>query len=139
MEDKFEDEDDSANNEVAVGKLIATFPSVVWVSSQQNENGWWWVKFHLDMEAPASLIIVQALAYIFNGLSLNDPLPTRFFPTSSPPDMNGGPKDGLHWVVESIGDDVIPSDIYAALDDTLLFDVESVDDWLNWPAREEEK
>jgi hypothetical protein len=130
--------DDVDDNRIVVGKLIATFPGVEWVSSQQDESGFWWVKFHLDMNASASLIIIQALAYIFNGLSLNDPLPTVFFPSSSPPDMNGGPNQNLHWVIEPVGKDVSVSEIFTAIDSTLLIDVTSVEDWLNWPARVEE-
>jgi hypothetical protein len=127
------------NNKLSVGKLIARFPHVEWVSSRQEENGFWWVKFHLDLSKPTSSIIIQALAHILNGMSLNDPLPTRFFPSSSPPYLNGGPKEHLHWVIEPFSQKVMVSEIYTALDSTLLFDTASEAEWIDYPASDDEE
>ncbi len=131
--------DSTSSNELSIGQFISKFPSVEWVSSKQHDDGFWWVKFHLNMENPVSIVIVQALAHILNAKSLNDPLPTRFFPTSSPPYMNGGPKVHLHWVIEPFTHDVTVSDIFAAIDSTLLFDIESEVEWLSYPATDDEE
>jgi hypothetical protein len=131
-----DDEADKPENSVIVGQYIELLPGVEWVSSKQEDNGFWWVKFHLDITHPTAWHIIQSLGYVFNSLSLNDPLPVVFFPNSSPPDMNGGPNDCLYWVLEPRNNNVKSEEILKALRTNLLFDVEKTDEWLAWPAKD---
>jgi hypothetical protein len=121
-------------NPVSIGKYIGRFPAVKWATSGEDDDGYWWIKFHLDIAHPCAWHIVQALAYVFANLSINDPLPVFFYPTSSPPDMNGGPAEHLHWVLEPKSSEVAVSEIYSALQSSLLFDTQSTEEWLAWPA-----
>ena len=64
------------------------------------EDGNWWVKFVIDVDHPLAWRVVQELGHVLNYVSLEEKLPTVFMPVSSPPYMNGGPKDFLSWVIE---------------------------------------
>ncbi len=44
---------------------------------------------------------VQELGHVLNLVSIEERLPTRFYPVSPPPDVNGGPKDVLSWIIET--------------------------------------
>src|SRR5580658_4580729 len=71
------------------------------VANGQYEDGLWWIKFSIDIEHPLAWNVVQELGNIVNYLSINDRLPTRFYPVSPPAYLNGGPKDFLSWIIES--------------------------------------
>ena len=129
------DSGEEIGNNVNVGRFVSHLPGIRWVSSKVAENGWWYVKFSLDLNTKSSWHVVQGLAYVLNNLSLNESLPTVFFPTSSPPDMNGGPNDHLYWVIEPRNNDVDPSDILAALYSTFEFEVDSEEGWISWSAQ----
>jgi hypothetical protein len=58
------------------------------------------MKFGIDIDHPLSWQLVQELAHVLNYLSVDEHLPTSFFPVSPPPYMNGGPKQYLSWVIE---------------------------------------
>src|SRR5690242_337331 len=64
-----------------------------------------------------------------NYLSPSERLPTVFKPTSSPPYMNGGPDEFLHWVIESTDPDVDPGFVLEVLGERLP---QPVDDLARW-------
>jgi hypothetical protein len=71
------------------------------IASGQNAEGLFWIKFQVDLENPLAWNVVQELGNIVNYLSVEERLPTKFFPVSPPSYLNGGPKDFLSWVIES--------------------------------------
>jgi hypothetical protein len=71
------------------------------IASGKYEDGLWWIKFSIDIEHPLAWNVVQELGNIVNYLSINDRLPTRFYPVSPPSYLNGGPKIFLSWIIES--------------------------------------
>ena len=71
------------------------------IGKGRTNDGFWWVKFSLDITSPLAWHAVQELAHVLNYLSLDERLPTVFKPGSPPPYMNGGPKEFLSWVIES--------------------------------------
>jgi hypothetical protein len=75
----------------------------------------WWVKLALDIRSHLSWHVIQELGHVLNYLSPSERLPTVFMPTSSPPYMNGGPDEYLHWVIEATDEDVDPGSIAETL------------------------
>lgn len=65
-----------------------------------GEDGRWWVKFTIDITHRLAWQTVQELGHVLNYISLDERLPTSFYPVSPPPYMNGGPDDFLSWVIE---------------------------------------
>ena len=66
-----------------------------------DEDGLWWVKFQIDITHSLAWNVVQEIAHVVNYLSIDERLPTIFYPVSPPPYLNGGPDDFLSWVIES--------------------------------------
>ncbi len=75
-----------------------------------TDDGFWWVKFSIDITHALAWNVVQELGHVLNYVSLNERLPTVFMPVSPPPYMNGGPKDFLSWVIECKDKEFSPSD-----------------------------
>lgn len=73
-----------------------------------TDDGYWWVKFGIDISHSLAWNVVQELGHVLNYLSLDERLPTVFKPVSPPPYMNGGPKEFLSWVIESRDKDFVP-------------------------------
>ena len=71
------------------------------ISSGFLDDGNWWIKFSIDIDHPQAWNTVQQLGHVLNYLSLDERLPTWFFPVSPPPYMNGAARDFLSWVIES--------------------------------------
>ncbi len=74
-------------------------PSIKKPISFGNEDGHWWVKFSLDIKNQLAWNVVQEFGHVINFLSIDEKLPTLFYPVSPPPYMNGGPYDFLSWVI----------------------------------------
>lgn len=66
-----------------------------------SENGFWWIKFQIDISNKYAWHAVQELACVVNYLSIDERLPTRFYPVSPAPYLNGGPEDYLSWIIEN--------------------------------------
>lgn len=90
----------------------------------------WWVKFSLDIENKLAWNVVQELGHLFNYLSLEERLPTAFYPVSAPPYMNGGPSDFLYWVIESKDPAFSPDKAKEWLEGRLPNPVDNVDEWI---------
>lgn len=82
-------------------QVISKIPGVRVISSATTPDGYWWVKFDIDIHHKLAWNVVQELGYVVNEISLTDRLPTLFMPTSPPPYLNGGPEEYLSWVIES--------------------------------------
>ena len=64
-------------------------------------DGNWWVKLCIQIEHELAWNVVQEFGFVLNYVSVDERLPTAFYPVSPPPYMNGGPSHFLSWIVES--------------------------------------
>jgi hypothetical protein len=63
--------------------FMARIPTVS--NSIANDEGFWWIKFKIDINHILAWKVVQELGHILNYLSLDDKLPVIFYPVSPPP------------------------------------------------------
>src|SRR5215510_6024882 len=94
-----------------------------------GEEGYWWVKFAIDITHPLAWRVVQELGHVLNYLSLDERLPTVFMPVSPPPYLNGGPHEYLSWVIESKSDDFDPATCAQWLEGRLPRPVDDLQQW----------
>jgi hypothetical protein len=99
------------------------------IGKGETEDGLWWVKFQIDIRHPLSWSVVQEFGHVMNYLSLDEPLPTIFYPVSPPPYMNGGPENFLSWVVESKDPTFTPNLLAEWLEGRLPRPVDDLDQW----------
>jgi hypothetical protein len=71
------------------------------IATGTDEEEFWWIKFQIDIENEFAWSVVQELGCVVNYLSINERLPTVFYPVSPAPYLNGGPTDFLSWVIET--------------------------------------
>jgi len=95
-----------------------------------NEEGFWWVKFRIDVQHPLAWQVVQEIGHVVNYLSLDEKLPTTFYPVSPPPYMNGGPEDFLSWIIENTNKEFKPDTLKEWLEGRLPQPVNDVSAWL---------
>jgi hypothetical protein len=93
------------------------------------EDGNWWVKFKIDINHKFAWQVVQEIGFVVNYISLNEPLPTVFYPASPPPYLNGGPEEFLSWVIESKTPDFTPSDLKEWLESRMPNPVDVEAEW----------
>ncbi|WP_303312247.1 hypothetical protein [Hymenobacter sp. BT730] len=93
-------------------------------------EGIWWVKFRIDIKHPLAWQVVQELGHIVNYLSLDEKLPTTFYPVSPPPYMNGGPQEFLSWVIENTDKNFTPDNLKTWLEGRLPRPVNNEAEWL---------
>jgi hypothetical protein len=119
--------------EILFGELteyLNKIPSVEsHIASGIDEDGRWWVKFSIDIDHDLAWQVVQELGHVVNYLSIDEQLPTIFYPVSPPPYMNGGPKEYLSWVIESKSSDFLPSDLKDWLEGRLPRPVDDLNEW----------
>lgn len=106
------------------------------MSSETDEAGRWYLKFRLDILHPLAWRVVQELGNVVNLLSVNERLPTIFYPVSPPPYMNGGPEENLFWIIECADNTFKPSKLVEWLDARLP---SPVDDEYAWNLEDEEE
>ena len=94
-----------------------------------DENGLWWLKFSLDIENKLAWKVVQEFGHVINYLSVEERLPTVFYPVSSPPYLNGGPHDFLYWVIETEDKDFKPDTLMEWLEGRLPRPVDDLEQW----------
>ena len=104
-------------------------PAVQKPISFGDEDGFWWVKFSLDTEHPLAWHAVQEFGHVMNFLSIDERLPTVFYPVSPPPYMNGGPHDFLSWVIEIKDKDFKPIILMKWLEGRLPRPVNDLEQW----------
>jgi hypothetical protein len=108
---------------------LAKVPSITDISAGFSEDGYWWIKFTIDIEHPLAWAVVQELGHVLNYVSLEERLPTVFMPVSPPPYMNGGPRDFLSWVIESKSRDFKPEKCAEWLEGRLPQPVTDIEKW----------
>ncbi len=99
------------------------------ISSGIYDDKNWWVKFSIDIEHKLAWNVVQEFGHIINYLSLEEKLPTVFYPVSAPPYMNGGPNDFLYWIIESKDSNFLPVHLKDWLQGRLPDPVDDLDGW----------
>jgi len=94
---------------VKLAEFLSAVPAITGtIGSGTEDDGCWWVKFTIDTSHPLAWHTVQEFGHVLNYLSLDERLPTSFYPVSPPPYMNGGPEDFLSWVIECENSDFKP-------------------------------
>ena len=96
-----------------------------------EDDGRWWVKFEIDIHHQFSWHTVQELGCVLNYLSLEQRLPTSFYPVSPPPYMNGGPEEYLSWVIECHDPEFCPGTCAKWLEGRLPNPVKEEAEWEN--------
>ncbi len=91
----------------------------------------WWLKFSIDIENNLAWNVVQEFGHIINYISIDERLPTIFYPVSSPPYLNGGPQDYLYWIIESKEVSFTPADLKEWLEGRLPNPVDNILEWKN--------
>ena len=104
-------------------------PSIEKPISYGDEDGLWWVKFSLNIENKLAWNVVQEFGHVLNYLSLDERLPTIFYPVSPPPYMNGGPYDFLSWVIEAKDKEFKPGTLMKWLEGRLPRPVDDLEQW----------
>jgi hypothetical protein len=101
------------------------------MSSGSDEEGFWWVKFQIDIDHKLAWQTIQELGCVVNYVSLDERLPTVFYPVSPAPYLNGGPKDFLSWVIETKDKEFKPETLLEWLDGRLPRPVNDLEQWSN--------
>ncbi|HMS67042.1 MAG TPA: hypothetical protein PKD18_02840 [Saprospiraceae bacterium] len=94
-----------------------------------DENGFWWIKFSIDIENKYAWHVVQELGCVVNYLSIDERLPTVFYPVSPAPYMNGGPAEYLTWVIETKDKNFKPNTLKEGLEGRLPHPVDDLEQW----------
>lgn len=113
----------------AIVEYLKKVPSVKAPISFGDEEGIWWIKFSIDIENSLAWNVVQEFGHMMNYLSLDERLPTIFYPVSPPPYMNGGPHDFLSWVIESKDAEFKPDTLAEWLEGRLPQPVDDLEQW----------
>jgi hypothetical protein len=98
------------------------------------DNGIWWAKFAIDIRHKLAWNVVQEFGCVLNYVSINERLPTVFYPVSPAPYLNGGPRHFLSWIVESKDVRFTPANAAEWLEGRLP---QPVEDESQWPKDEE--
>lgn len=93
------------------------------------EDGNWWIKFHIDITNELAWNVVQELGFVINNLSISEKLPSKFYPVSPPPYMNGGPSEFLSWIIESEDKSFKPGTLMKWLEGRLPNPVDDLEQW----------
>ena len=99
------------------------------ISTGIDQEGYWWIKFKIDIHSEYAWNVVQELGCVVNYLSINERLPTVFYPVSPAPYLNGGPADYLSWVIETKDKEFRPGTLQKWLASRLPSPVEDKTQW----------
>jgi hypothetical protein len=112
--------------------FLAQIPAIEGaIGNGMGETGLWWVKFRVDIRHPLAWQVVQELGHVVNYLSLDERLPTVFYPVSPPPYLNGGPQEFLSWIIENKHPDFKPDHLKEWLEGRLPQPVNDEAEWMN--------
>ena len=101
------------------------------IGTGANDEGFWWVKFQIDIKHKLAWNVVQEFGCVLNYLSLDERLPTVFYPVSPAPYLNGGPEEFLSWVIETKDKDFRPGTLMKWLEGRLPRPVNDLEQWQN--------
>ena len=99
------------------------------IATGTDEEGFWWIKFQIDIENKYAWSVVQELGCVVNYISINERLPTVFYPVSPAPYLNGGPTDFLSWVIETKDKGFKPGTLKKWLEGRLPNPVDDLEQW----------
>ncbi len=99
------------------------------IGKGETDDGLWWVKFTIDIHHPLAWNVVQEFGHVLNYISLDERLPTTFYPVSPPPYMNGGPDNFLSWVIESTEQSFTPNLLAEWLEGRLPRPIDDLGQW----------
>jgi len=99
------------------------------IATGTDEEGFWWIKFQIDIENEYAWSVVQELGCVVNYVSINERLPTAFYPVSPAPYLNGGPTDFLSWVIETKDREFKPGTLMKWLEGRLPNPVDDIEQW----------
>ncbi len=119
----------------SVKRFLLKIPAIIEVVYGLHSDGHWWFKFPIDIEHPLAWNVVQEFGHILNYISIEEKLPTDFYPVSPPPFLNGGPKEFLFWIIENRDETFTPNDLKKWLEGRLP---DPVYDEKKWYFEEEE-
>ena len=108
---------------------LGQIPPVRSVSKGHPTPHGWEVEVELDLDDELAWAAVQELAYILNMLSVEERLPTRFLPVSPPPYLNGGPREFLSWMIQSLDSSFTPENCQEWLAGRMPEPVADRDEW----------
>ena len=94
-----------------------------------DQDGFWWVKFGIDIDNELAWQVVQELACVVNYISVSERLPTLFYPVSPAPYLNGGPREFLSWVIEAKDKNFKPGTLMKWLEGRLPRPVDDRSQW----------
>lgn len=103
-----------------------------------DDKGFWWVKFKIDIDNKLAWHVVQELGCVVNYISVSERLPTKFYPVSPAPYLNGGPDDFLSWVIENTDPAFKPGTLQKWLEERLPNPVDDPGKWITDDGDEEE-
>jgi hypothetical protein len=125
------DKEDYLEELIVFKNFLLTIPCVTDVIIPDTVGRTWFLKLQIDISSPIAWHFVQEFGHILNYISLDERLPTKFYPVSAPPYLNGGPQDFLYWIIEATQSGVKPNFILEYLIGRLPEDVGNEDDWLD--------
>ena len=99
------------------------------ISFGSDDDGFWWLKFRIDITNKISWKVVQELGCVINYLSINERLPSVFYPVSPAPYLNGGPEDFLSWVIKTKDPKFKPGTLMKWLEGRLPNPVDDYEQW----------
>ena len=99
------------------------------IATGTDEEGFWWIKFQIDIGNKYAWSVVQELGCVVNYISINERLPTAFYPVSPAPYLNGGPTDFLSWVIETKDKEFKPGTLKKWLEGRLPNPVDDLKQW----------
>lgn len=94
-----------------------------------EDDGNWWIKFTINIGHATAWQTVQEIGFVLNYLSINERLPTVFYPVSPPPYLNGGPEEFLAWVIESKDPEFRPGTCKKWLEGRLPNPIDDLSQW----------
>lgn len=110
-------------------QYLERMPAVGFINCGSDEEGFWWVKFKIDIDNEYAWNVVQELGCVVNYISVYERLPTIFYPVSPAPYLNGGPREYLSWVIETKDKDFRPGTLKKWLEERLPNPVDDLEQW----------
>jgi hypothetical protein len=113
-------------------KYLSSIPGIdESIQSGEYDEGMWFIQFKININHKLAWNIIQELACVVNYLSVNERLPTVFYPVSPAPYLNGGPADYLSWIIEPKDRELTPEILMKWLEGRLPQPVNDEEAWIN--------
>jgi len=115
---------------ISLKEYLLKIPAVIAVFAHGvYEDGNWWIKLRLDLDNKYAWHAVQELGCVVNYISIDERLPSTFYPVSPAPYINGGPDEYLSWIIESKDPEFKPGTLMKWLEGRLPQPVDDLDAW----------